>query len=238
MSESQNHKNAKPATTHAGKGGEGAKRAFLTGLFVCLPVALTVYVVVFLVRALAAPARGVMNALLSLIGFDISRESAFFDIGSTLAAAVIVAIVIGIIGFISRVFFGKWLLKTVDKFLYRLPMVSSVYSAIRQIFDAFGTRDEQKYSKVVFVEFPRKNCWTLAFLTSDAMTAFDDIAGTKLLHVFVPTTPNPTGGYMILVPATDVKYLDISVADAMKMIISGGALVPDNLQKKSEGKVA
>ena len=122
----------------------------------------------------------------------------------------------------GRVFFSL-----LEEILGRLPMVRSIYSAIKQIIDTFSVGNKEKtFSRAVLVEFPRRGCWTVGFLTHEGETQFSRLAGTPLVHVFVPTTPNPTGGYMILVPAGEVKALDVSVAEAMKMIVSGGAVVP------------
>ncbi len=215
--------------------GNAVKSAFLTGLFVVLPVSLTAYIVVFLINTMAAPARGSLTALLDFFNIEPQQNVEIFDVGVTIVAAAIVAIFLAIIGLLSRYFFGKWFFNLIDKILLQVPIANSVYSAVKQIVDTFGSRDEQTFSKVVFVEFPRKNSWTLGFLTSEEKTKFDEISGMKLLHIFVPTTPNPTGGYMILVPENEVKFLEISVADPMKLIVSGGAVVPEmmKIEKKS-----
>ncbi len=114
-------------------------------------------------------------------------------------------------------------------------MVRSIYSAIKQIIDTFSTGGKEKtFNRAVLVEFPRRDCWTVGFVTHEGETQFSRLTGTRLLHVFVPTTPNPTGGYMIFVPENEVKQLDVSVGDAMKMIVSGGAVVPAELKASKE----
>lgn len=201
--------------------GEKLRKAFVTGLLLCLPVSLTIYIIVWLVNFLASPARGSLQHFLSAFGVELPA------IALTILSAFAVAIGIALIGFISRNLFGRFFISGLEKILHRLPMVRSIYSAIKQIIDTFSAGGKEKtFNRAVLVEFPRRDCWTVGFVTHEGETQFSRLTGTRLLHVFVPTTPNPTGGYMIFVPENDVKQLDVSVGDAMKMIVSGGAVVP------------
>lgn len=208
---------------------EIARKAFLTGLLVCLPVTLTAYIIVWLIDLMASPARGILNAVLRFCNVELGTEVPFFDAGATLVSALIVAIFLVLIGLISRYVLGKWFISRMDDILQRLPMVRSVYVAIKQIIDTFSVGKKQTFSKVVLVEFPRRDAWTLAFITHEKATLLCELTRKNLVHVFVPTTPNPTGGYMICVPVESVFFLDISVAEAMKMVVSGGAVVPEKL---------
>jgi len=206
--------------------GERIRGAFITGLLLCLPISLTIYIIIWLVNFLASPARGGLTHFLVTLGIE-PQETFLFRAGVTLISALFVAVGLVLIGFISRNLFGRFFIGVLEKILHRLPMVRSIYSAIKQIIDTFsGGGKEKKFSRAVLVEFPRTGCWTIGFLTYEGETEFSRIAGTPLVHVFVPTTPNPTGGYMILVPANEVKFLDVSVSEAMTMIVSGGAAVP------------
>lgn len=215
----------------AGNGfAEGVRSAFVTGVLLCLPVALTAYIIVWLVNFLAAPARGAITYILIALKIEPPQASPFFDAGATVVSALAVALALTLIGFISRNLFGRFFIGILEKILQRVPMVRSIYSTIKQIIDTFSVGGKKEtFSRAVLVEFPRRESWTIGFLTHEGETGFSRLAGTPLVHVFVPTTPNPTGGYMILVPETDVKMLDISVADAMKMIVSGGTVIPDEM---------
>ncbi|MBP3302672.1 MAG: DUF502 domain-containing protein [Opitutales bacterium] len=212
--------------------GESLRKAFVTGLLFCLPVSLTIYIIVWLVNFLASPARGGLKYFLHFFGVDLPATP-LFNAAVTIVAAFIVAVAIAFIGFVSRNLFGRFFIGLLEKLLHRLPMVRSIYSAIKQIIDTFSVGGkEETFSRAVMVEFPRRDCWTVGFLTHEGETEFSHLAGTALVHVFVPTTPNPTGGYMIFVPANEIKPLDVSVADAMKMIVSGGALIPEEMAEK------
>lgn len=206
--------------------GESFRKAFVTGLLLCLPVSLTIYIIVWLVNFLASPARGGLKYFLHLFGVE-QQSTPLFNAGVTIVSALVVAAAIAFVGFVSRNLFGRFFIGLFEKILHRLPMVRSIYSAIKQIIDTFSVGGkEDTFSRAVMVEFPRRGCWTIGFVTHEGETEFSRLAGTPLVHVFVPTTPNPTGGYMILVPADDVRVLDVSVSEAMKMIVSGGAVVP------------
>lgn len=214
--------------------GESVRKAFVTGLLLCLPVSLTVYIIVWLVNFLASPARGGLTYFLHAFGVEV-RSTPLFNAGVTIVSALVVAAGIAFIGFVSRNLFGRFFIGVLEKMLRRVPMVRSIYSAIKQIIDTFSVGGkEETFSRAVMVEFPRRECWTIGFVTHEGETEFSRLAGTPLVHVFVPTTPNPTGGYMILVPSNEVRMLDVSVAEAMKMIVSGGAVVPLELSEKKK----
>lgn len=209
-------------------GGNALRKAFMTGLLLCLPISLTVYIIIWLVNFMASPARGLLRYVLDVFGFE-PQNTTVFDAGVTLVSALIVAAAITFVGFVSRNLFGKFFIGVFEKILRRVPMVRSIYSAIKQIIDTFSVGGKETFSRAVLVEFPRRECWTIGFVTHEGATQFSRLAGTPLIHVFVPTTPNPTGGYMILVPSNEVKILNVSVAEAMKMIVSGGAVIPQEI---------
>ena len=101
-----------------------------------------------------------------------------------------------------------------------------MYNTVKQVVDTFGKQNRSLYNKVVLIEFPRKGAWTIAFLTNKIQGEAQQKSGEELWTVYVPTTPNPTGGYMIMVPAKEVIELDMNVGDGMKMLLSAGAFVP------------
>lgn len=209
--------------------GTAIRKAFITGLLLCLPITLTIYVVVWLTNLMAAPARGFLKILLDALEIE-THNNPIFNAAVTLVSAIIVIIFITLVGFVSRNLFGKYFIDVLERILRRVPMVRSVYAAIKQIIDTFSVSQKNTFSQVALVEFPRKGCWTLGFVTYAETTALCELTGTPLTHVFVPTTPNPTGGYMIFVPSSEITILNISVADAMKMIVAGGAVVPEHLK--------
>jgi uncharacterized membrane protein len=113
-----------------------------------------------------------------------------------------------------------------DRLMQSIPGVSAVYNTVRQIVNTFSSQSRHMFNKVVLVEFPRKECWTIGFLTNTVQGEAQTKAGDEVWTVFVPTTPNPTSGFLLMLPKGEIIELDMPVGEGMKMIISGGAVVP------------
>jgi uncharacterized membrane protein len=118
-----------------------------------------------------------------------------------------------------------WIKKT-EHLLARMPIVRSVYSAIKQIFETIFRQQSQAFREVVLFQFPRPGIWTLGFITGVTKGEVQSRTGDELVNVFVPTTPNPTSGFLLFVPRKDVTVLGMSVEDGIKMVVSGGILTP------------
>jgi len=140
-------------------------------------------------------------------------------------ATVIVLVLITALGFLSRWVLGQYFGGLAERFIHSIPGVNTVYNTVKQIVDTFSSQHRNLFTKVVLVEFPRPGSRTIGFLTNRAGGEVADRAG-ELWSVFVPTTPNPTSGFLLLVPRRDIIELDMSVGDGMKMLISGGAMIP------------
>ena len=136
----------------------------------------------------------------------------------------------------SSYVFGKYFLSVGERAIQRIPGVGAVYNSVKQIVATFGTQNRNLFSKVVLVEFPRKGVWTLGFLTNKQQGEAQSLTGAETWTVFVPTTPNPTSGFLLMLPKHEITELEMSVGDGMKMIISGGAVVPTwpHVQKVAE----
>jgi len=134
---------------------------------------------------------------------------------------------IGLVGLLARNYFGKRIIKWIDTTLLRVPLLNKIYSATKQINEACSSSNKNAFRTVVMVEFPRPGVYTLGFITSEQHPELLAGADEKLVCVFVPTTPNPTGGYLLLVPEEKVTKLNMSVGDGIKYIISLGSIVPE-----------
>ncbi len=134
------------------------------------------------------------------------------------------------IGFLTANFIGRSILSYGETLLSRMPVVRNIYSALKQIFETVFREDSGSFKSVVLVEYPRKHIWALAFVATDTLgevqKKLDKPAG-KTVSVFLPTTPNPTSGFLLFVPSTDVIILDMSVEDAAKLVISAGLVAPE-----------
>jgi uncharacterized membrane protein len=205
------------------------RNAFLTGLLIFLPLGTTIFVLNFLLDLFKEP----VTRLAFQLG--LSEESFFFGLETLLAALGLILGILGLtlLGFLSNYVLGRFFISTTEKFLDKVPFLSTVYRSVKQIVETFGKDNRAVFKAVVLIEYPRKDCWVLGFLTGDASSDTEDVVGKKLSNIFVPTTPNPTSGFLLLVPREEVHFLKMSVGDGMKMLISGGAVVPPKKKFKT-----
>ncbi len=145
----------------------------------------------------------------------------------SLAALLLAAGLISIVGLLARYYFGQKVIESVDSTLMRIPLLNKIYSATKQVNDAFSATNKTAFRTVVLVEFPREGVYSIGFITSDPQEEVQAKTGQKLACVFVPLTPNPTSGFLLMVPEEKVIKLDMSVPDAIKYVISLGAILPD-----------
>ena len=199
------------------------RNAFLTGLLIFLPLGTTVFVLNFLLGLFQEPATHLAYEL------GIKEESFFFGLETLLA---IIGLLFGVLaltllGFLSNYFLGKFFIGLTEKFLGKVPFLSNVYHSAKQIVETFGKENRAVFQEVVMIEYPRPDCYVLGFVTTEASGETVEAIGKQLTNVFVPTTPNPTSGFLLLLPRKDIFPLNMSVGDGMKMLISGGAVVPN-----------
>ena len=151
-----------------------------------------------------------------------SQLTAIWDVLATIAVLGIITA----LGYLSRYVFGRYFGGLAERFIQGIPGVNTVYNTVKQIVDTFSTQHRSLFTKVVLVEFPRKGVYTIGFLTNKARGDLQSKVSEELWSVFVPTTPNPTSGFLLMLPKQEIIELDMSVGDGMKMIISGGTVVP------------
>jgi len=193
------------------------KRYIIAGLLVWVPLGITIYVLHFLVTTL--------DQTLLLVP-EAARPEAVFGFRIPGLGVVLSFAILLLTGVIAANFLGQRLIKTWEAMLGRIPFVKSIYSSVKQVSDTVLSDQGTAFRKALLVEFPRTGCWTIAFLTgTPADNVADHLAGENI-SVYVPTTPNPTGGYFVMVPKTAVRELDMSVDDALKYIISMGVVSP------------
>jgi len=200
--------------------GQYLRKSFLTGLLVITPV----WGTYLILRTLFLWLDGVLG------GF-IRSEFNFYIPGFGIISLIVVIFLAGILfaNFLGRKFVEAW-----ENLLNRVPVVRNVYSLVKSVVDTFSNQKKEKLSRVVLVEFPRKGSYTIAFATGTPSEEIHAHAGERLVSVYVPTTPNPTGGYMLLLPEKDIKPLAMSVEEGMKMILSTGAYTPPPNHRKPE----
>ncbi len=198
------------------------RNAFFSGLILVAPLGLTVFVFGKIIVFVG----GAFKPLFFVFVPNSLRDRPSLDIVWDILATLIVMVLVTFLGFASRYVFGKYFFKIGHRFIQSIPGVSGVYNTVRQIVNTFSSQSRHLFNKVVLVEFPRKGCWTIGFLTNTAQGEAQSKTETEVWTVFVPTTPNPTSGFLLMLPRSDAVELDMTVGDGMKMIISGGAVVP------------
>ena len=193
------------------------KRYFFTGLLISAPIGATIYITIFIVEFIAGlvPQRFNPNGLLpEIIGYEIP--------GLELIIAFLSFILIGLI---FSTLFGKAILGYFDNLITRIPFAGNVYKAIKQITETFSNADAA-YQKVVLIEYPRKDIYAIGFMTGETKGEIKDRKKIDMVNVFVPTTPNPTSGFLLFRPKEDAVELDMSVEDAIKLVVSAGMVIP------------
>jgi len=199
------------------------KKYFLTGLLVVVPITMTLLVV----RWLA----GFVNRLLVTFLPEVLRPAELYGIpvpGISLLATLLLILLIGVL---AANIFGRSLVNFSESLVDRIPFIKGIYTLFKQVADTILKRDHGAFRKVVLIEYPRKGIWSVAFVTGKSSGEVQRVTAENLVNVFVPTTPNPTSGFYILVPEDDLIVLKMTVEEAFKLIISGGMVTPP--EKKS-----
>ncbi|MGK0271979.1 MAG: putative membrane protein [Cocleimonas sp.] len=200
------------------------RKYIITGLLIWVPLGITIFVIRLLVT--------LMDRTIVLLppGW---RTEALFGFNIPGLGIVISAMVIFITGFFLTNFAGKRLIQAWENILDRIPLVRSIYSSVKQVTSTILSSDNNTFNEVLLIEYPRKGIWTLCFKTSDSPQSFNEATGKELITVFVPTTPNPTSGFILFIPENEVKKMDLDVEDALKLVMSLGVVTPENSPKTS-----
>ena len=200
------------------------KQYFITGLLVWLPMGITVWVLTWLVGLLDGIFLAVLYAADALIpGMHTLAEVLR---GVPGLGVILVAIVILATGVFVANIFGQWWLRQWDTLMNRIPVVRSIYTSVKQVADTLFSGSGNAFSKALLVQYPRQGAWTIAFLTGTPGGEVATHLPDAMVSVYVPTTPNPTSGFFLMMPKADVIELDMTVDDALKYIISMGVVVP------------
>ena len=193
------------------------KKYFITGLLVLVPLFITVWVLSSII--------GIMDQSLFLLP-ESWRPKALLGHEMVGLGAVLTVLIILFTGVIATNFFGKQLINLWEAMLARVPVVKSIYASVKQVSDTLFSDSGNAFRHAVLVQFPRQGTWTIAFITGQPGGDIVNHLQGDFVSVYVPTTPNPTGGYFLMMPRADVIELDMSVDEALKYIISMGVVAP------------
>lgn len=198
------------------------KKIFTTGLITLLPLGITFYVFYL-----------IFNFLDKLLGGVVEKIFNFSVPGIGFAAGIIL---IFLVGFVASNLIGRKIIAIWDALFHKIPLTRSIYSSAKQIIDAFTLQGKHAFQKVVLLEYPRKGLYVIGFVTGSSKGEVQEKTHEDVVNVFVPTTPNPTSGMLILAPQKEVIEMDMTVEEGMKMIISGGLVSPPAQKQLTEGE--
>ncbi len=189
------------------------KKLLIAGCLVWLPIIATIWVIKFIIELLDQLVGILPNAYQPehLIGMDIP--------GFGVLIAIIVVLVTGVL---VTNFLGDKLMQWWDAALRKIPIIGTIYSTVKQVLHTLVSSDGESFRKVLLIEYPRQGLWSIGFQTAEMEGVIQQASGQKMLSVFIPTTPNPTSGFLVMTPKDQVKELNMSVEDAFKMVVSLG----------------
>ena len=204
--------------------GSKIKAYFFTGILVTAPVAMTFYLAYKLITWIDVS----VNRLIP----PEFRPDNYLPYSIPGLGVVLLILALILIGMFAAGFLGRFFLRLGEWIVYKVPLISSIYSLLKQVFQTFLSNKNDAFTKVVLLEYPRKGIWILGFVSSDTQGEVKDKLGRELLNVFIPTTPNPTSGFLIFVPKEDTINVNMSVEEGIKFVISGGLVTPEMTKKK------
>jgi uncharacterized membrane protein len=191
---------------------------FLTGILITAPIAITVAIAIWFIDF-------VDSSITPLIPARYNPET-YLPFSVPGLGLVVLVIFLTVVGFLTANFIGRQLVRFGERMVDRMPVVRSIYGALKQLFETVLAQSSTSFRQCVLVEWPRRDLWTLAFVTGGAQGEIRRLSEGDLVAIYVPTTPNPTSGYLMYVPKRDLKFLDMSVEDGLKLVLSGGLVVP------------
>lgn len=203
------------------------KKYFLTGLATLLPLAVTLWIVVTITNFLTKPFMGaVQHFLLSFPALKISTPEPVIQTVSEILILIALFAFTLFLGFVARRIFFNQILRLGDKLLHKIPLVNKIYKTSKDIISSFFNTSKQSFKQVVMVPFPRKGTYCLGLITSDAPSTCNHATKEEMVTILIPTTPNPTSGYLILAKKSDLIFLKMKSEDAIKYVVSCAVIQP------------
>ena len=208
--------------------GSLLRKFFVTGLLILVPLAITLWVLNLIIST--------MDQSLLLLPHQ-WRPEEVFGVRIPGLGSILTLLIILLTGVATRNFAGKQVVQWWEQIVIRIPVVNSIYSSVKQVSDTLLSPSGNAFRKAVLVEYPRRECWTIAFLTGVPGGDVKNHLKGDFVSLYVPTTPNPTSGFFLMVPRADITELDMSVDAALKYIVSMGVVSPDLVARKSIASV-
>ncbi|MEO2116249.1 MAG: DUF502 domain-containing protein [bacterium] len=194
--------------------GNKIKRSFLAGLATIVPVALTVYVLQVVLKITITLGGKVSEPLKQFV--DVTFPG--FNLLSSIIGLIFVIIILILVGALARNVLGRRVVKWLESIFKNIPLIGMIYTTTKQIMESISGGGAHSFEKVVYIQYPRKNIWTLGFVTGESTNQLNE----EFYHLFVPTTPNPTSGVFLIIPKEDTLDAEINVEEGFRMIVSSG----------------
>lgn len=202
------------------------KKYFIAGILVWAPLAITIWVITWGVSVLDGVFGSIMSAIMAVTPGDTQPTLKSFRAIPGLGVVIVLAIIF-VSGLLAANYAGQWWIKLWDRFINRIPIVKSIYSSVKQVSDTLFSSKGNAFRQAVLIPYPRNGSWTIAFVTGNPAQEVANKLKEEHLNVFVPTTPNPTSGFFMIVPKADMIELDMTVEEALKHIVSMGSVPPN-----------
>lgn len=213
LTQEENHK-----ATFLGK----IRNYFLAGILVTAPISITIYVTWGFLKFLDHKITPFIPAQYN--------PNTYLPVDVPGLGLIVALIFFTVIGFLARNIFGRLLIRASEYFLHRMPVIRTLYSAIKQIFETVMASQSQAFREVVMLEYPRRGVYSIGFVTGKTKGEVQHATQKNTINVFVPTTPNPTSGYLLFVPKEELIYLDMTVEEGVKLVVSAGIITPPEKQ--------
>ncbi len=193
---------------------------FLAGILVTAPISITIFVTLKFLTFLD-------NKITPLIP-AMYNPNTYLPISVPGLGLIIAIVFFIVVGWFTRNFFGRLLVRISEYIVERVPVINTIYGAIKQIFETVMASQSDAFKEVVMFEYPRKGIWVMGFVTGQTKGEVQGLTDTDTVNVFLPTTPNPTSGFLLFIPKKDLIYMKMSVEEGIKMIVSGGIITPEH----------
>ncbi|MGC2854123.1 DUF502 domain-containing protein [Novispirillum sp. DQ9] len=202
---------------------------FFAGILVTAPAAITFYIAWLLISFIDTQVTGLLPARYN------PNEILPFSVPGLGLLILVLSLIL--VGMLTAGFLGRLLVRTSETLLARMPVIRSVYSAVKQIFETVLAQQSSAFRQVVLVEYPRRGIWALGFVSGTTSGEVQNLTAEETVNVFLPTTPNPTSGFLLFVPRGDLIVLGMTVEEGIKMVVSGGIVTPPDRRPKEQQKI-
>jgi len=204
------------------------RRSFLTGLAIMLPLVITIWLFALVFAPIQRFVTRPMIALLRWTGVGALLDIPGAEVAAGLIGLVLTGVFIYLVGLAGSNIIGRSVVKALDNLALSIPLVNSIYGSARQFLETFGTSQRTTFLGVVLIEYPRLGIHTIGLVTSETAGEAQDLTSEHLVNVFVPTTPNPTSGVLVMAPRESLTPLKMTVEEALRLVVSGGIVVPED----------